>query len=314
MKVAVTCIQLLRDIEQFRTPLEAAGIVLAPAAIAGQHLAGDELIDAVQGCVGVIAGDDKFSRSVLEQCPELKVISKWGIGTDGIDFAAAAALGIAVRNTPAMFAGEVADVTMGYIIMLLRQLHTIDLGVRDGRWPKIVGRSLSSCRLGVIGLGSIGQAVVRRGLAADMEVIGADPSFERRVEVEALGVRTTEIDALCSEADVLSINCPLTPDTFHLMNEERLCLLPRGAYVVNTGRGEVLDTGGLVTQLGAGQIAGAALDVFEEEPLPPDHPLRTFEQVIFGSHNASNTLQASMRTHKAAITNLAQELQVQVQL
>ena len=314
MKVGITCIQLIRDIEDWRPALEAAGFELVVPHIPGQHLEGDALVAALDGCVGVVAGDDKFTASVIDQLPSLKVISKWGIGVDGIDRVHAASKGIPVTNTPGAFDEEVADVAYGYIVMLLRQLHVIHEGVRDGRWPKPPGHSLGGLRLGVIGLGGIGRAVVRRGVVAQMDVVGSDPLTESQNAARADGCTIVDIDELMATSHVVSINAPLNDSTRHLVSAERLASMPAGGYLVNTGRGEVVDTAALAALLRSGHLAGAAVDVLEEEPPSPDNPIRGIGTVIFGSHNASNTLEASARVHARSISNLARELGVELDL
>ena len=261
----------------------------------------------------VVAGDDKFTADVIDRL-ELKAISKWGVGVDGIDRAHAAAKGIPVPNTPGACAEEVADVAYGYIEMLLRQLHVIHEGVRDAGWPKPPGHSLGGLRLGVIGLGGIGRAVVRRGVVAQMDVVGSDPVPESRAAAETDGCTIMEIDELMATSHVVSVNAPLNDSTRHLVNAERLQSMPAGGYLVNTGRGEVVDTAALAALLCSGHLAGAAVDVLEEEPPSPDNPIRSIDTVIFGSHNASNTLEASARVHKRSIANLARELGVEIEL
>jgi D-3-phosphoglycerate dehydrogenase len=310
-KIAVTCIQLLRDLANHRAPLDDLGYTIATPIVPGQHLEGDNLVEALQGCIGVVAGDDKFTSDVLQRLPELRVISKWGIGIDGIDLDAAAERGIVVRNTPGMFDDEVADVTMAYIVSLLRGLATIDRGVRSGVWPKPAGRSLRGMTLGVIGLGGIGRAVARRAIVAGMNVIGSDPSSNSRLAAVAEGVTCCTLDALWSDADVISINCPLNDATHHLVNRDSIQAMRDGVFIVNTGRGPVIEPIALVHGLRSGKVAGAALDVFDTEPLSVGHPLTEFDQVIFGSHNASNTLDASARVHEIAIAHLIEELEAQ---
>ncbi len=314
MRIGVTCIQLIRDIEAWRPALEGAGFEVVVPEIPGQHLEGDALVAALEGCVGVVAGDDKFTADVIDRLADLRVISKWGIGVDGIDRTHAAAKGIPVTNTPGAFDEEVADVTFGYIVMLLRQLHVIHEGVRDGGWPKPPGRSLGGLRLGVIGLGGIGRAVVRRGVVAQMDVVGSDPLPESQAAAVADGATILEIDELMAGADVVSVNAPLNDSTRHLVNADRLRAMPAGGYLVNTGRGEVVDTVALADALRSGHLAGAAVDVLEEEPPGPDNPIRGIDGVIFGSHNASNTLEASARVHARSIANLARELGVEIEL
>lgn len=307
-KIAVTCIQLLRDLAGHRGPLDDLGFAVATPQIPGQHLEGQDLVKAMEGCIGVIAGDDKFTSDVLAQLPELQVISKWGIGIDGIDLDAAAERGITVTNTPGMFDDEVADVTMAYITMLTRQLAFIDRGIRESAWPKPPGTSLRGLTLGIIGLGGIGRAVARRATVAGITLIGVDPSPDSQELAHAEGVESTDITHLLATSDVISVNCPLNEATHHLLDDAAFGAMRDGVFIVNTGRGPVISTDALVRALSSGKIGSAALDVLEEEPPSADHPIRAFDNVVLGSHNASNTLEASARTHGRAIDNLIKEL------
>ena len=308
MKVAVTCLQLIRDLDDVRTTMEGAGFEVRVPEIKGQHLEGDELVKALEECAGVVAGDDRFTAAVLARLPELRAISKWGVGVDGIDREAAAARGISVSNTPGAFDDEVADVAMAYAIMLLRRLHAINDGVRRGEWPKPPGRSASGLRMGIVGLGGIGRALARRAAVAGMAVVGADPAPESQAAAEAAGVTVVSLDELLSTSDVVSLHCPLTPETRHLLDADRLAVMKPGAFVVNTGRGGLVDTAALAAALRSSHLAGAALDVLEEEPPGPSNPILDRDNVILGSHNASNTLEASARRHRRAVANLAQAL------
>jgi phosphoglycerate dehydrogenase-like enzyme len=312
MKIAVTCLQLIRDLDQHRARLEDAGLSVSVPVIVGQRLVGDDLAAAIDGCVGVIAGDDRFTADVLDRCPALRVISKWGIGIDGIDLAVAAARGITVTNTPGVFDDEVADVAVGYIVMLARHLHLIDRGVHGGSWPKLPGTSLRGATLGIVGLGGIGRAVAVRAAAAGMIVCGSDPSPESAVAAATIGVSIVPFDDLLAASDFVSVNCPLTSETFHLFDAGAFARMKPGAYVVNTGRGAVVATDDLVAALDTGRLAGAALDVIEEEPPSTGSVLLGRPDVILGSHNASNTLQASARVHVLAIDNLIRGLGVTV--
>ncbi len=312
MKVAVTCLQLIRDLDDVRGAMEAAGLTLRVPEIEGQHLEGDDLVAALEGCVGVVAGDDRFTAPVLDRLPDLRAISKWGVGLDGIDRDAAAARGVSVSNTPGMFDDEVADVAMAYTVMLLRRLHAVHDGVARGEWPKPAGRSAAGLRMGIVGLGGIGRALARRALAAGMDAVGTDPSPESRALAEAAGAAVVSLDEVLSTGDVVSLHCPLTRDTRHLLDADRLAAMKPGAFVVNTGRGGLIDTAALAAALRSGRLAGAALDVFEDEPPGPSNPIRGCGNVILGSHNASNTRQASARTHRRAVANLARALGLQV--
>ncbi len=308
-RIAVTCLQLLRDLPNHRSPLDDRNWEVVPAHVPGQHLEGGALIDALHDCVGVVAGDDQFTDDVLAALPALKVISKWGIGIDGIDLEAAERRGIVVRNTPGMFNDEVADVTMAYVTIVVRHLVDIDRGVRAGSWPKPPGRSLGDLTLGIVGLGAIGQATAVRALAAGMPVLGTDPSPTSRDAAAALGVKCVELNELLAGCDVIAINAPLNAATHHLIDGAAFDVMRDGVYLVNTGRGAVVSNDALVEALRAGKVRACALDVMETEPLPQDDPLRGFDNIVFGSHNASNTFDASARVSDVAIANLIEELE-----
>jgi D-3-phosphoglycerate dehydrogenase / 2-oxoglutarate reductase len=270
-----------------------------------QHVSRADLERILPTCDGIIAGDESLDRALLTRAaPRLRVISRWGVGIDNVDVEAARELGIEVRNTPAVFADEVADVAIGYMIMLARRLGTIDASVRAGDWHKPQGVSLAGRTLGVIGLGSIGRAVARRGLAMGMTVVGIDPMPGAEAAAAELGVRLLGLDEVFVAAHVLSLNLPMSPENRHLVNATRLAAMPRGSFLVNTARGPLVDEAALAAALESGHLGGAALDVFETEPLPAASPLRALPNVILGSHNASNTVEAVRRVNRLAIDNL----------
>jgi len=304
LRVVVTSPPMQRTADEWLPSLTDRGIAVEIPPVT-QHVSREDLERILPTCDGIIAGDEPLDRPLLASAaPRLRVISRWGVGIDNIDLDAAAELGIEVRNTPAVFADEVADVAIGYMIMLARRLHTIDAEVRAGEWAKPQGVSLAGKTLGIVGLGSIGRGVAKRGLAMGMTVVGTDPIEAARDAARELGVRVLGLDAVFDQSDVLSLNLPMTPENRHLVSSDRLARLPRGAYVVNTARGPLIDEAALAAALQTGQVGGAALDVFETEPLPEASPLRTLRNVILGSHNASNTVEAVRRVNRLAIDNL----------
>ena len=302
-RVLITCPQLQSTIDEHYDRLADSGLeVVLPPVV--QQLNEAELLELVPGVVGIIAGDDEITRAVLGRADALRIISKWGVGVDNIDIPAAAELGIQVTNTPRMFGDEVADVVVGYLVLLARQLHRLDRSVRAGEWSKPVGVSLANRTLGVIGLGDIGQAVSRRAFALGMNVIGTDVSQESARQAEARGLRVVGIATLLSEADAVSLNCPLTNENWHMIDSVAIATMKQGAWIINTARGPLIDERALVQALHTGHIGGAALDVFEVEPLPAESELRRFDNTILGTHNSSNTTEAVRRTSAQAIENL----------
>ncbi|MDX6708421.1 MAG: D-3-phosphoglycerate dehydrogenase / 2-oxoglutarate reductase [Solirubrobacteraceae bacterium] len=302
-RVLITCRQMQNCIDEFRPRLEAAQLDLVLPDVV-QQPSEEELIAIIGDFDGMIAGDDPLSMAVLQRARRMRIISKWGVGIDGIDLEAAKRLGIKVANTPGVFGEEVADVGIGYVIMLARQLHRIHSSVAGGGWWKHEGRSLCGATLGVAGLGSIGQAVARRGKCFGMQVLAHDPGAVAREAAEAAGIDLLDVEDLFRRSDFLVLCCPLTAENRHMVNASRLELMKAGSYVVNVARGPLVDESALVRALESGRLSAAALDVFEHEPLPADHPLRRFPQCIFGSHNGSNTREGVLRASAKAVDNL----------
>jgi D-3-phosphoglycerate dehydrogenase len=295
---------MLGLLEAFTAQAGEQGLDLVPAEVT-QTLSESELIEVLPKFDGWIIGDDPATRRVFEagKSGALKAAVKWGIGVDNVDFAACEALGIPITNTPGMFGGEVADVAVGYVIALARHTVEIDRGVRVGGWPKPRGVSLAGRTVAVVGYGDIGRNTARRLLAADMVVIAYDPFVDPSSLGE--GVTLEPWPERLEEADFVVVNCALTPSSRHMLNSEAFAKMKPGVRVVNVGRGPVIDEQALITSLNSGHVHSAALDVFEVEPLPLDSPLRDHPSCIFGSHNASNTLDGVERTSQKAIQLLA---------
>ena len=308
IRVLITCPQMQEGLDEFRPRFERHSIDVEMPRLE-QQLDEDELLQIIGSFDGVIAGDDSFTRPVLERAERLRVISKWGVGIDNIDMESARSLGIVVTNTPGQFGPEVADVVAGYIVMLARRLHEIDRAVREGRWLKVQGISLRGKTLGVVGFGAVGRAVAQRGRALDMNVSATDPLLEAADAPG--GVRVLPLEELLTVSDFVSLNCPLTEENVHMLSDERLALMKSSAYLINTARGRLVDEAALVRALTTGELGGAALDVFENEPLPADSHLRTLPNCILGSHNASNTAEASRRVNALALDNLLKGLGVE---
>jgi D-3-phosphoglycerate dehydrogenase / 2-oxoglutarate reductase len=260
---------------------------------------------------GVICGDDRFSARVLEQCaPRLKVISKWGTGIDSIDRHAADRLGIQVRNTPNAFTLPVSDTVMGYILAFARRQPWMDQAMKNGVWDKIPGRTLSECILGVVGVGNIGKAVMRRARAFGMELLGNDIIPIASDFIIENKVSMVSLQELLSRADFISLNCDLNPSSFHIINSDTLSWMKRSAVLINTARGPIVDEPSLIAALQDGWIAGAAMDVFEVEPLPPNSPFLKMDNVMLAPHNSNSSPAAWERVHWNTIRNLLEGLSI----
>lgn len=296
-------------VERFRPVFSYYGIDLIVPDV-HERMEEEELLPFAGQVDGAVCGDDRYSARVLERfaSPDvpkrLKVISKWGTGIDSIDRQAAAGLGVQVRNTPNAFTLPVADTVMGYTLAFARRQPWMDRQVKDGIWDKIPGRSLSECTLGVIGVGNIGKAVLRRARVFGMKLLGNDivaiaPDF-----ILENGVEMTTLEDLMHRADFVSVNCDLNPTSYHIINTRSLGWCQPHAVIINTARGPLVDEPALVAALQNGQIAGAALDVFEKEPLPLDSPLRGMDNVMLAPHNANSSPSAWERVHWNTIRNL----------
>lgn len=306
-RVLITCPQLQSTIDRYRRTFVEHDIDIELPRVV-QQLREPELLEIIHRFDGVIAGDDQFTQRVLEKAKRLRIIAKWGVGVDAIDLAAAERLGIRVSNTPNAFTDEVADVVMGYIILLARQLHKLDQSVHNGGWLKIQGVSLRGKTLGVIGAGNIGRAVARRAVVAGMSAVGYDIAPVPASLMEETGIHLVGLDELLRASDFISLNCNLSVSNHHMLGSYQFALMKPGVYIINTARGPLIDEATLVQALGEGKVAGAALDVFEDEPLLADSPLRQFDNCIFGTHNSSNTLEAVMRVNEFAIRKLLEGL------
>lgn len=307
MKVLITCPPMLASVGAFEALFNKRGWEVTTPKVT-QTLSEEELIALVPQHDGWIIGDDPATRAVFRagRAGRLRAAVKWGIGTDNVDFDACDDLNIPISNTPRMFGGEVADLAVSYVIGLARESYLVDRKVRAGEWPKPVGISLANRKVLLVGLGDIGRHVARRLLAADMKVSAYDPGLS--TENFPDGVEFAEWPIGLEQADFLVITCALTESSNKMLNDDTLSVAKEGLRVVNVSRGPIIDEASLIRALKIGKVHSAALDVFEEEPLPMQSALRDYEGCIFGSHNASNTVDAVIRASELAVEKLARML------
>ncbi len=247
----------------------------------------DELLPQLVGIDAVLAGMDPFNAEVLasKEAAQLKIISRWGIGIDAVDLAAAAKQGVVVANTPGLLNNAVADYAMGMLLAMARRIPQGSLSLRAGEWDSEWGPDLGGKTLGLVGCGGIGQAVAKRAGGFDMRIIGYDPMPSEAAR--SLGIEFVSMDQLLAESDFISLHSALTPETRGLIGEAQLRAMKPGAMLINTARGAVIDEPALAHALTEGWIAGAALDVFVVEPLPADHPLHSVPNLLLTPHQAS---------------------------
>jgi D-3-phosphoglycerate dehydrogenase len=299
---------MLPFLERFRPVLESYGLDLITPEV-HERLEEADLLKYAGQFDGAICGDDRYTARVIEACaPRLKVISKWGTGIDSIDATTCARLGVKLYRTTNAFTLPVADSVMGYILAFARRLLWMDKAMKADEWEKIPGRALSECTLGIIGVGNIGKALTRRARAFGMKVLGNDIVEVDHAFIVETGIQMTDLDSLLAESDFVSVNCDLNPTSHHLVNARTLSRMRPTAVLVNTARGPLVDEAALVAALKAGTIGGAALDVFEVEPLPADSPLKQMDNVMLAPHNSNSSPSAWERVHWNTIRNLLEGL------
>lgn len=264
-----------------------------------------ECLSLYQDIEGLIAGTEALTAEVLKSTRNLKVISRCGVGTDGIDMAAAKKLGIKVFTTPDAPTQAVAELAIGLMLDLLRGISKEDLSVRDGKWPKNMGNLLSGKILGIVGLGRIGRRVVELTKPFKLEYIACDNVPDERFAKKHL-VELASLYNLLAKADIVTIHLPYTPELKNIIGEKELGLMKQDAFLINTARGGLVDEAVLYNALKNRKIAGAALDVFEQEPYTG--PLTELDNVILTSHIGSYAKEARVEMEMQAARNLIEGL------
>lgn len=267
----------------------------------GRPLEEEELLSLLPDVDGYIAGLDYITRRVLESAPKLKVISRYGVGTDRVDLAAAAERGITVTNTPGANANAVAELTFALMMTCARNIPSLDRTVRGGGWPRSEGMELKGKTLALIGLGSIGKIVARRALAFDMFVAAYDP-YPDTVFAAENGIQLCTLEEALCRADFLSLHLPLTNETRHLIGKEEILRMKHGAVIINTARGGLLDEYAVTEAVTSGRLRAAAADAFEEEPVRSS-PLLQCEGVVLTPHTGAHTKEAVLEMSRMAAEN-----------
>ena len=280
--------------------LEQAGCSLRKARRWGP-LSIDELAQECQDIDAVIAATDPYQDAFFARAKRLKLVARCGIGIDSVDLVSASRHGVLVTNVPHAMTDAVADYCFALLLGLVRRIPEGDACMRRGGWEEYPGVELRGKRLGLIGFGKIGQEVARRAFGFGLEVVTHDPNWNP--ELEAIGssmaagnsVRSVDLETLLRTSRFVSLHAPNIPQTRHLINAQRLSLMRPDAYLINTSRGALIDEQALREALLEGRIAGAAIDVYQQEPLPADHPLRQTPRLLLTPHNAFNAREAAER-------------------
>ena len=245
----------------------------------------------------------RWPGEAIRALPKLRMISLFGIGTDSIDLVVAREMGVVVSNQPGRTAGVVAEHIIGLMFAVAKRAAFQTAELKAGRWGMVENVFLQGKTLGVIGTGNVGREVVRLAGALGMNVIAwtFNPSPQRAA---SLGVTFVELDDLLRRSDVVSIQVRLSDDSREMLGSREFALMKEGALFVNSGRGELVDTAALVDALNSGRLAGAGLDVFDAEPLPPDHPILSCEQVVLTPHMADQTPEGIELLNEGAVDNV----------
>ena len=269
----------------------------------GRPLDHSELLEAIADVDGVIAGVDRFDAEVIESAQRLRVIARHGVGTDSVDLAAAARRGVVVTNTPGANADAVAELAIGLMLALARQIPRGDRLIRSGGYHPLRGVQLGGRTVGLIGVGKAGGAVARRASAFGCTVIGFDPALSHD-ELRDAGATPARFEQVVSDADFLSLHVPATDVTRDMVDADFLARMKPGAFLVNTARGELVVESDLVRALDEGSLAGVALDATRDEPPRPGNPLLEREDVILTPHSGADTDEARAAMGRGALDDL----------
>ena len=244
-----------------------------------------------------------YGAASFARAPRLKVIARSGIGYDNVDVVAASAAGVCAVNTPAAPTESTAEFAVGLMFAVARRIATADCGSKAGKWlsdSSVLGFDLAEKTLGLVGFGRIARRVSEMARAVRMQVCSYDPFVEPGTIAAAGVTPCADLNGLLAQAQVLSLHAPSTPATRHLIGADQLARLPRGAIVINTARGPLLDTDAVLAALESGHLAGAGIDVWETEPAPTDHPLPRHPKVVATPHIANFTEEGRRRSHVSA--------------
>ncbi|MDR1777115.1 MAG: phosphoglycerate dehydrogenase [Desulfovibrio sp.] len=305
MKVLVTPRSFGKTNPKLFDRLRAAGLDVVRNDTGG-ILSAAQMRERIADCHGLILGVDPLNADVLAAAPHLRAVARYGVGMDNIDLGACEARGIAVSRTAGANSDAVADCAFALMLAVARRTALIDRRCRKKNWLKITSIDLYGKTLGIIGFGAVGKRVAARARGFSMRVLAHDPFFDA-ASASALGATFAEIDAICREADFITLHAALAESSRALVNAERLALMKPTAVLVNTARGGLIDEAALLAALRGEKIYGAGLDVFEEEP-PLDPAWYNLDNVVLGSHCAASTAGATDAMGNMAVDNLLKDL------
>ncbi|MBF0228013.1 MAG: phosphoglycerate dehydrogenase [Desulfamplus sp.] len=291
----------------------------------GRKLTEDEVLSLIKthNPVGMVAGVEPLTSNVLRKASGLKVISRCGIGLDSVDIEAAASMGIVVTNTPDAPTIPVAELTMGLILSLLRQIHNADSSIREGKWYRPTGGLLFGKTVGIIGCGRIGSYLAGLLSSFKCKILGydaykhndssnacnrLDPDLSNLHYKSSLCYQPSELPQLLLESDIITLHIPYTSENHHFINNDRIKLMKKGAYLINASRGGLVDEEALYQNLKSGHLSGAAIDSFEKEPYLGN--LKYLENVLLTSHIGSYALEGRIIMENQSVDNLLKILDI----
>jgi D-3-phosphoglycerate dehydrogenase len=254
----------------------------------GKPLNPAQLADLLPGIDGFIAGLDSITAEALQAADRLQVISRYGVGVDNVDLEYTRKQNIIVTNTPGSNSVSVAELALGLMLALIRQIPQAVQATRAGDWPRINGLSLEGKTVGIVGFGSIGKQLARRLTGFNCQILAYDPFPDLPFAAE-LGIKICSLDELLNQSDIISLHLPLSPSTQSLVDEDFINRMKPGAMLINTARGDIIDEAALYNALNRGQLAGAALDVFCQQPPDPSNPLLALSNVLVTPHMGAHT-------------------------
>lgn len=254
----------------------------------------EELKNILSDIDGALIGLDFYTEEVFQAAPKLKVVAKFGVGVDNIDKAAANKRGVKIVNAPGMNSNAVAELAVSCMLNLIRSIIPLHKKMEKGLWPRYIGSELAGKTVGLLGFGAIAQLVAKKLKAFDVKVLAYD-LYPNQTAAQKLNVTLTTLDQVITSSDIVSLHIPATEETKHLFNKKTLASMKKGAYLVNTARGTLVDLAALCESLTSGHLAGAALDAFELEPLPLDSPIFQCQNVMLTPHTGAETAESYER-------------------
>lgn len=268
----------------------------------GKPLTEEELIPLLKDCDGYIAGLDFVTRKAIESAPNLKVISRYGVGYERVDIEAAKENGVVVTNTPGANSEAVGELTVGLIISLARRIPYLNEQTRSGEWIRSTGIELKDKTIGIVGLGAIGKVVARCAKGFGMKIKAYDPFIDTQY-CKDNDIEIRSFDEIIAESNMISLHLPLNDETKHIINKETINKLQKGTIIINTSRGGLIDEDAAYEALKSGKLGGLGLDAFEVEP-PKESPLFGLDNVVVTPHTGAHTKEATDNMARMSVRNL----------